>query len=267
MSNDFPIIAIVKVPGQPVNSKETYTEEVTYYEDVVIKPGGFFKKALTEKQKKTRIVTKTRTVTKGSSESEVSFEFCPIPAGMLRMQSDEVKIDQDFYLGKYPVTQQQWEAVMGNNPSHFKGDSLPVENVSWDDAQMFIQKLNTLSGKQLYRLPTEAEWEYACRAGLTSLYFFGDDENQLGAYAWYNGNSGQTTHPVGQKKPNEWGLYDMAGNVWEWTDSWYNSSRSQRVIRGGGWNFNAVYCRSANRNFVTSNSRFYLVGFRLVCVP
>ncbi|TLU53196.1 MAG: tetratricopeptide repeat protein, partial [Chlorobium sp.] len=263
----LPIIVRVKVLGQPVNSKETYTEEESYYEDVVIKPGGFFKKAVTEKQQKTRMVTKTRTITKSSSGKEITlFEFCPIHAGTFRMGSNEVKIDQDFYLGKYPVTQQQWEAVMGNNPSHFKGGSLPVETVSWDDAQVFIQKLNTLSGKQLYRLPTEAEWEYAIRAGSTSEYYFGDDA-KLGEYAWYSGNSGNTTHPVGQKKPNGWGLYDMAGNVWEWTDSWYDSNRSYRVIRGGSWYGNAEYCRSAYRNYVTPVHRNDDVGFRLVFVP
>ena len=266
----LPILVRVKALGSPVNTKETYTEEETYYEDVVIKPGGFFKKAVTEKQKKTRMVTKTRTVAASSAGKEITlFEFCPIHAGTFKMESNEVKMDQDFYLGKYPVTQQQWEAVMGNNPSNFKGGSLPVETVSWDDAQIFIQKLNQLSGKKLYRLPTEAEWEYACRAGTTSEYYFGDDASQLGEYAWFGGNSGQTTHPVGQKKPNEWGLYDMAGNVWEWTDSWYDSSRSYRVLRGGSWDYYSEYCRSAYRGNhyrlpVDRNGR---IGFRLVFVP
>ncbi len=249
------IMVRVKGAGNPVNTRETYTEQETYYEDVVITPGGFFKKAVTEKQKKTRMVTKNRTVTTSSSGKEVTyFEFCPIP-------------EQDYYLGKYPVTQQQWEAVMGSNPSHFKGGRLPVEMVSWDDAQLFIQKLNQLSGKKHYRLPTEEEWEYACRAGTTSEYYFGDDESQLGEYAWYEGNAGRTTHPVGQKKPNEWGLYDMAGNVWEWTDSWYDSSRSFRVIRGGSWGCSAVGCRSANRYDFQPDVRYDYVGFRLVFVP
>ncbi|MFZ4526483.1 MAG: formylglycine-generating enzyme family protein [Chlorobium sp.] len=109
-------------------------------------------------------------IIKGSTGTEAIFEFCPIHAGAFKIQSNVVKIDQNFYLGKYPVTQQQWEVVMGNNPSHFKGECLPVETVSWDDAQTFIQKLNTLSSKELYRLPTEIEWEYACRAGSTSAY-------------------------------------------------------------------------------------------------
>ncbi len=251
----LPIIVRVKGAGNPVNTKETFTEQETYYEDVVITPGGFFKKAVTEKQKKTRMVTKTRTVTTSSSGKEVTyFEFCPISA-------------QDYYLGKYPVTQQQWEAVMGDNPSHFKGGTLPVETVSFDDAQTFIQKLNQLSGKKNYRLPTEEEWEYACRAGTTSEYYFGDDASQLGEYAWYNGNSGQTTHPVGQKKPNAWGLYDMAGNVLEWTDSWFDSSRSSRVIRGGSWGNHAERCRSAYRRNSYPDYRTYFIGFRLVFVP
>ncbi len=264
----LPIIVRIKAPGNPVNTKETYTEEETYYEDVVITPGGFFKKAVTEKQKKTRMVTKTRTVAASSSGNEITlFEFCPIHAGTFKMESNEVRIDQDFYLGKYQVTQQQWEAVMGNNPSNFKGGSLPVETVSWDDAQIFIQKLNQLSGKKNYRLPTEGEWEYACRAGSTSDYYFGDNESQLGEYAWYDGNSGATTHPVGQKKPNEWGLYDMAGNVWEWTDSWYDSSHSNRVLRGGCWYINAEVCRSDYRCCYSPDYRYYYIGFRLVFVP
>ena len=264
----LPIIVRIKAPGNPVNTKETYTEEETYYEDVVIKPGGFFKKAVTERQKKTRMVTKTRTVAASSSGNEITlFEFCPIHAGTFKMESNEVRIDQDFYLGKYQVTQQQWEAVMGNNPSNFKGGSLPVETVSWDDAQIFIQKLNQLSGKKNYRLPTEGEWEYACRAGSTSDYYFGDNESQLGEYAWYDGNSGATTHPVGQKKPNEWGLYDMAGNVWEWTDSWYDSSHSSRVIRGGSWYYFAGRCRSDCRRRGAPGGRVNFIGFRLVFVP
>jgi len=264
----LPIIVRVKALGQPVNSKETYTDEETYYEDVVIKPGGFFKKAVTEKQQKTRMVTKTRTITKSSSGKEITlFEFCPIHAGTFRMGSNEVKIDQDFYLGKYPVTQQQWEAVMGNNPSHFNGGSLPVETVSWYDAQIFIQKLNQLSSKKFYRLPTEEEWEYACRAGSTSEYYFGDDESQLVEYAWYNSNSGRTTHPVGQKKPNEWGLCDMAGNVWEWCDSWYDRNCSYREFRGGSWNRDAENCRSAIRRCDTPDCRDNSISFRLACVP
>ena len=256
-SERLPIVVRVEEPDLPVNTKDKYTVQETYYEDVVIIPSSIFKKAVTEKQQKTRMVTKTRTVTNNSHGKVIThFEFCPIFSGTL-----------NFYLGRYPVTQQQWETVMGNNPSHFKGGNLPVETVSWYDAQAFIQKLNALSGKQNYRLPTEAEWEYACRAGSTSKFFFGNDYDQLGEYAWYDGNSGQTTHPVGQKKPNEWGLYDMAGNVCEWTDSWSDCSCSLRVNRGGNWFSYNIDCRTAVRGSRTPDYRTFTVGLRLVFVP
>ncbi len=171
----------------------------------------------------------------------------------------KVRISQPFYLGKYEVTQAQWEAVMGNNPSHFKGSffkkgdpNRPVENVSWEEVQEFIRKLNAKEGGAHYRLPTEAEWEYTCRAGSTTAYCFGDDEELLGEYAWYGENAGIQTHPVGQLKPNAWGLYDMHGNVWEWVQDCYGeypaeavtdpqgpSSGSSRVKRGGGWSSTA----------------------------
>jgi eukaryotic-like serine/threonine-protein kinase len=129
----------------------------------------------------------------------------------------------------YEVTQGEYERVMGTNPSHFKGDPrLPVETVSWQDAMTFCERLSALpaerSAGRVYRLPTEAEWEYACRAGSTTIYSFGDSEGSLGDYAWYDSNSGSKTHPVGQKRPNAWGLYDMHGNVWEWCSDWYDGS-------------------------------------------
>ena len=161
-------------------------------------------------------------------------EFVLIPAGKFMMGSDsgesngkpvhEVRISKAFYLGKHEVTQGQWQKVMGNNPSIFKGDAiLPVENVSWEDVQEFIHKLNAKEGDTKYRLPTEAEWEYAARARTATIYSFGNDERQLGEYAWYFPNSGNKTHPVGQKKPNAWGLHDMHGNVWEWVQDCYDS--------------------------------------------
>ncbi|MBF0240474.1 MAG: formylglycine-generating enzyme family protein [SAR324 cluster bacterium] len=194
----------------------------------------------------------------------------------------KVTITSPFYLGKYEVTQEQWVAVMGSNPSKFKSRSNPVEQVSWNDIQQFIEKLNKKEGKNEYRLPTEAEWEYAARAGTSTQYSFGDSESALGQYAWYYGNSGDTTHPVGQLKPNAWGLYDIHGNVREWVQDWYGknyysqspstdptgpSTGSGRVLRGGSWNFPAWYCRSAFRHFDSPFNRYDYDGFRLALSP
>lgn len=220
--------------------------------------------------------------------NSIGMKFTLIPAGEFYMGSEEsddeepvhkVKIKNPFYLGTYPVTQTEWKAVMGDNPSGFNGDNLPVETVSWDKVQEFIKKLNETEGTDKYRLPSEAEWEYACRAGTTTRYSFGDLESELGKYAWYDDNSDGETHPVGQKKPNPWGLYDMHGNVWEWVqDMWQydydgaptdGSAResgdgADRVDRGGSWSGTAGYCRSAFRvSYDPSSSRSSL-GFRLL---
>lgn len=183
----------------------------------------------------------------------------------------KVTISQQFYLGKYEVTQAQWEAVMGSNPSGFKGATLPVEQVSWEDCQEFIEKLNS-KGIGTFRLPTEAEWEYACRAGTT-----GDHAGNLDEMAWYKMNSDDKTHLVGTKKANPWGLYDMHGNVWEWCQDRYGdyptgavqdpagaAGGSFRVFRGGSWNSRAYNCRSANRNRYSPSYRSDGLGFRLV---
>ena len=189
-----------------------------------------------------------------------------------------VKIENAFYIGMHEVTQKQWREVMGNNPSRFKGDDLPVERVSWDDVQEFVRKLNEKEGTDKYRLPSEAEWEYAARARSTTLYSFGDGESRLGEYAWYSGNSGDKTHTVGQKMPNPWGLYDMHGNVWEWVQDKYHSdydgaptdgsawegSGSHRVFRGGSWHNLADYCRSAFRGNFSPGGRDNDLGFRLL---
>jgi formylglycine-generating enzyme required for sulfatase activity len=132
----------------------------------------------------------------------------------------EVTISKPFYMGETEVTQAQYEAVMGTNPSHFKGATNPVECVCWDYATEFCKKLSDKT-RQAVRLPMEAEWEYACRAGTATAFSFGDADSTIGDYAWYGANSGGTTHPVGQKKPNAWGLYDMHGNVWEWCADWF----------------------------------------------
>ena len=225
----------------------------------------------------------------------IGMEFVRIPAGEFAMgsppdeegrYSDEgpvhhVTIENPFYMGRYEVTQEQWRTVMGDNPSRFKSDNLPVECVSWDDVQDFIRKLNRKEGTDKYRLPSEAEWEYACRAGTTTRYSFGDGESKLGDYAWYRDNSDYQTHLVGQKKPNPWGLYDMHGNVWEWVqDCWhgnYNGAPDDgsawaeyysclRVARGGGWRSDLRCCRSATRIWPDALDVCFgaKIGFRLV---
>ena len=181
----------------------------------------------------------------------------------------------DFFIGKYEVTQKLWRAVMGNNPSDFRGDDLPVESVSWDDVQIFISVLNSLTGKN-YRLPTEAEWEYAARGGNKSHGYIYSGGNKLGEVGWYGNNSGRKTRPVGQKKPNELGIYDMSGNVYEWCSDRYGSypkvavtnptgpgTGDDRVLRGGGWYYYAQYCRVAYRDIYYPSGNTGNLGFRV----
>jgi formylglycine-generating enzyme required for sulfatase activity len=238
--------------------------------------------------------------------SGIEFVYCPAGEFMMGSKDDddesflygneqpvhEVEISRCFWLGKYPVTQGQWAAVMGQNPSRFvesKGffglggkearPDHPVEQVSWDDTRDFIDRLNEKQRAKHYRLPTEAEWEHACRAGSTTAYCFGDGESKLKEYAWFDDNSGRLTHPVGKKRPNDWGLYDMHGNVWEWVLDWYDenyyknspgadplntSAASSRVIRGGGWNDRPWSVRSAFRSGYSPGYRDYALGFRLL---
>ena len=161
-----------------------------------------------------------------------------------------------FKIGKYPITQEQYQEVMGNNPSYFMNKPQnPVEQVSYDNAVAFCQKLSEITGKN-YRLPTNSEWEYACRAGTETLFSFGDDFEHLKDYAWYEDNSGLITHPVGQKLPNDWGLYDMHGNVWEWC---------QNVPRGGGFDTCSYGCRAAQLSYLYFKSCERNIGFRVVC--
>ena len=181
-----------------------------------------------------------------------------------------------YYVCKYEVTQALWRAVMGSNPSNFKGDNLPVENVSWDDCQTFINRLNSYTGRN-FRLPTEAEWEFAARGGNYSRHYKYSGSNYIGDVAWYGDNSGNRTHPVGTKQPNELGLYDMSGNVYEWCSDWYGSyssysqsnptgpnSGSFRVLRGGSWRGSARFCRSSDRSSGSPGGRDYDLGLRLV---
>lgn len=196
--------------------------------------------------------------------NSIGMKFKPLNVGMngvtFTMGSEnsnlnpkrEVTLTKSFEIGVYEVTQTQYEKVMGNNPSRSKGAQNPVDNVSWEDAVKFCRKLSELPKEKaagyVYRLPTSAEWEFACRAGTTTKYSFGDDESLLGHYAWHRKNSRVTSHPVGQKKPNDWGLYDMYGNVWEWSQDCYGKITSDpvtdpkgpstgtiRVFRGGSW--------------------------------
>jgi formylglycine-generating enzyme required for sulfatase activity len=230
--------------------------------------------------------------------NSIGIEFALIPSGSFQMgcsdgdadcQDEEkpqhkVTISNSFYIGKYEVTQGQWKRVMGKNPSEFQncGEDCPVEQVSWNDAQEFISKLCEMEKMSpcKYRLPTEAEWEYAARAGSKTKYYWGDTINE--EYLWYEVNSESKTHTVGKRKPNAWGLYDMIGNVWEWNEDWYDSgyysngeavdprgpsSGSLRVFRGGSWYNNAGFCRSSYRYNVTPDRRNRSLGFRLARTP
>ncbi|WP_231585655.1 formylglycine-generating enzyme family protein [Methanosarcina sp. WWM596] len=234
-------------------------------------------------------------------KNSIGMEFVPVPAGEFDMGSSSrekrrklwespvhrVSIKKPFYLGRYPVTQEQWSKVMGYNPSDFRGEKYPIETVSWEEAQAFIRKLNAVENigekSPVYRLSTEAEWEYAARAGTTGSYFFGDCELKLTEYAWFLKNSGLEAHPVGLKKPNPWGLYDIYGNVGEWVQDEYHISYKGapsdgrawespfpsvsvpvRIRRGGGWNGNAGCCRSAERLFAAQDRKLNSLGFRVV---
>lgn len=198
----------------------------------------------------------------------------------------QVKLSAGFWMGRTEVTQAQWQAVMGNNPAHFRGADRPVELVSWAEAMEFCRKLTArerhagrLPEGYSYTLPTEAQWEYACRAGTT-----GDHAGPPATVAWYKSTAKDQTHPVGQKQPNAWGLHDMHGNVWEWCLDWYDekgyamyraasvsdpvgpSSGALRVSRGGSWFSTAPFCRSADRNWNSPGRRDYVLGFRIVLV-
>ena len=188
----------------------------------------------------------------------------------------KVILTNDYYMGKYEVTQALWKMVMGSNPSYFEGDNLPVEKVSWNDCQEFIGKLNSMTGRK-FRLPTEAEWEYAARGGKKGRGYQYSGSSTISDVAWYIDNSGLKTHPVGTKQANELGIYDMSGNVWEWCQDWYDSyvslsqtnptgavSGSYRVFHGGSWDDYAWLCRSSYRLYDASGYRRYDLGLRLV---
>ncbi|MDY6789925.1 MAG: SUMF1/EgtB/PvdO family nonheme iron enzyme [Thermodesulfobacteriota bacterium] len=252
------LLAMSKRPPKPESKKITNSLGMEF---VYIKPGTFIM---------------------GSPSSE--------PRHQSNARQHKVTLTKGFYMQTTEVTQGQWKAVMGNYPSKFKncGDDCPVEQVSWNDAQGFIRRLNQKEGSGKYRLPTEAEWEYAARAGSTTAFANGGiselkcgyDAN-LDAMGWYCGNSNKTTHQVAQKQPNAWGLYDMHGNVWEWCQDRYGknypsgsvtdptgpSSGPDRVFRGGSWHRDAGFCRSANRGRNELGYRRESLGFRLTLSP
>lgn len=218
------------------------------------------------------------------------------PASGTDAENDEkpqhrVGITKPFYLAETAVTHAQWRAVMNKRPwsgqnSVKLGADYPATYVSWDEAVEFCQKLSTQDGRE-YRLPTEAEWEYACRAGATTTFSFGNDDSRISDYAWSGdvfvyGSTKSHAREVGKKRPNAWDLYDMHGNVWEWCNDWYGDKYygdsaaadpqgpgfgSDRVLRGGGWSNAPAYCRSASRSRYSPDSRFSFVGFRPVLVP
>jgi formylglycine-generating enzyme required for sulfatase activity len=215
-------------------------------------------------------------------------ELVVIPAGSFTMGSNDYYNEEpphsvsikSLALGKTEVTQGQWKAVMGSNPSYFKqcGDHCPVESVSWNDAQEYIKKLNAKTGK-LYRLPSESEWEYAARGATNTKWSHGDNESALGDYGWYIVNSGTKTHAVGQKRSNPYGLHDMHGNVWEWVEdcrhenysrapsdgsAWTSNCKdTYRVRRGGSWSNSPVFLRSASRDWSAPDIRNTYGGFRI----
>ncbi|MBM4053321.1 MAG: formylglycine-generating enzyme family protein [Planctomycetes bacterium] len=224
------------------------------------------------------------------TDSSLDFEFVLVKGGCFKMGDDEIDAKpvhevclDDFYISKYEVTQGQWKNVMGSNPSHFrKGDNYPVEQVSWHDVQKFLRKLNRKT-KQNYRLPTEAEWEYAAKSGGRDEEWAGTNtEEKISDYLWYSHNSGDQTHPVGQKIPNGLGIYDMSGNVWEWCSDVYGydyyaksprnnpqgpNSGNSRILRGSSWCDSPRILHIAKRRYYPPSFKYNYLGFRLAKTP
>lgn len=219
---------------------------------------------------------------------DLGMKMVYVEGGTFQMGSSEGESDEkpvhyvtlsSYYIAECEVTQAQWKKIMGNNPSYFKGDDRPVEQVTWEEANAFCRELSLMTGKK-YVLPTEAQWEYAARGGKKGYGSLYSGSFAIDKVAWYDGNSGNRTHSVKQKQPNELGLYDMSGNVWEWCQDWYGSyssdsqrnpqgpsSGSFRVLRGGGWYRSARFCRVSSRYYCAPSYNSGTYGFRIVCIP
>ena len=302
-----PIGATIYIDGKEIGKTPRYIDEVLigqrvlrlmkegyeeYSETVSLAKGERKQvKAVLNKQEVQQSIETTTTASEYQTITidDVSFTMKLVEGGTFQMGSNDSYAESDekpvhdvtlssYYIGETEVTQALWKAVMGNNPSYFKGDNLPVEHVSWKDCQEFIRKLNQKTGKQ-FRLPTEAEWEYAARGGKKSKGFKYAGSDNEDSVAWYYDNSNKQTHQVKGKLPNELGIFDMCGNIGEWCNDWYGKydggtqinpigspSGSRRVLRGGGWHFDNNSCRALNRSYDFPNEKNYGIGFRL-CLP
>ena len=253
----------VKYPYETIDSIVTYN-----YDDVIEDEVGENRTFTVNGVSFTMVAVKGGTFTMGATSEQTGAYSDESPTHLVTLS--------DYYIGETEVTQELWQAVMGSNPSNFTGNlQRPVEKVSWNDCQTFITKLNALTG-ETFSLPTEAEWEYAARGGNKAQGYLYSGSNTIGDVAWYTSNSSSTTHPVKTKQPNELGIYDMSGNVWEWCSDWYGSysssaqtdpvgpsSGSYRVLRGGSWDYGAAYCRVAPRGSNTPAYVSYYLGLRL----
>ena len=253
--------------------------------DLTVKNNGYKTLAKKIKIEENKTVVEDIQLAQGSDTPDIAFLLL-VEGGTFQMGSNYGNNEEkpvhritvnNFYIGKYEVTQKEWITLMESNPSHFKGDNLPVENISWNDIQEYLKRLNIQTGKK-YRLPTEAEWEYAARGGYKSNTYTYSGSNNLEEVAWSYANTGDKTNKVGTKKPNEIGIYDMSGNVWEWCNDWYDENYyknspnnnpkgptrgSERVLRGGSCNNGALLCRLSYRYKGSPAERHSNVGFRL----
>lgn len=296
MSNDFTQIIELKemVFNEEKNNHNDYQKrkviewkpsEVLNYQKIVITPSP----SKTPSSSKTPSLSKVKQRNNIYTEilpGEIGLDMVEILAGSFMMGSMEYnnaqpmhRVDlKGFYIGKYPITQAQYQAIMNQNPSKFKNENNPVEYLNWYKAKEFCRKLSAKTGKE-YKLPSESQWEYACRAGNQGRWCFGDDKDKLDKYAWYNEDLHSHSHPVGEKECNEWGLYDMYGNVWEWCEDYYvenyentptdgkayiSNKLTKKVLRGGSWNYLTGLCDSALRHCEDPSYNSFLNGFRVV---